>query len=171
MNSHTTFFTWTTYATWLPGDDRGSTDHARDGRNAKPLRANRAIENHMQSLLKSEPVLLDEAARVVVDKAIRDLAEEKGWSVHALNVRTNHVHLVLRASVTPEQAMTACKARATRDLRIAGLFDQDRKIWTRHGSTRNLHTEQSIHRAVLYAMTQQEHPTRFQVERESTDRA
>jgi hypothetical protein len=42
--------------------------------------------------------------------------------LHALNVRTNHVHTVVTASRKPEQVLNGLKANATRQLRNEGLW-------------------------------------------------
>jgi hypothetical protein len=42
------------------------------------------------------------------------------------------------------------KARATRSCREAGLIGQDQPMWTRHGSTRYLWTEDDVDRASAY---------------------
>jgi REP element-mobilizing transposase RayT len=72
-----------------------------------------------------------------------------------MNVRTNHVHVVVEAPVEPEEAMRVLKARATRALREAGHFDPSREIWTRHGSTRYLWDERAVSVAVDYVLNRQ----------------
>jgi hypothetical protein len=48
--------------------------------------------------------------------------------------------------------MTGMKAWATRALREAGLVGAESKVWTRHGSTKHLHTPDSIEQAVRYVI-------------------
>jgi hypothetical protein len=63
--------------------------------------------------------------------------------------------VVIMAGRTPEKVMTEFKARATRVLRESGLASPDTTLWTRHGSTRHLHTHASRIRAVQYVMEAQ----------------
>ena len=73
-----------------------------------------------------------------------------GYVLIAINVRTNHVHIVVSCGGTPERAMDSFKAYATRALRAAGLAMSDQSVWSRHGSTRYLWTDEHITAAVDY---------------------
>ena len=101
------------------------------------------------------PFGLTNKQRVTVDQTIRDVCTYRGWTLHALNVRTNHVHLVRSAVAAPEQAMTTLKAWATRRLREASLVDVDAKLWSRHGSTRYLWTPADVETACRYVTAEQ----------------
>lgn len=46
--------------------------------------------------------------------------------------------------------MQQLKAWSTRAIREAGFVAADEPVWTRHGSTRYLWDEDSVHRAALY---------------------
>jgi hypothetical protein len=59
---------------------------------------------------------------------------------------------VLTIDRPADKAMSELKARATRALRKAGLFTTDTTIWTKHGSTRHLHNEESRLRAMQYVI-------------------
>ena len=143
--------TWTTYGTWLPGDARGSFVEDRlDGRGISGPKPK--LEKAAREAMQGAPVVLGDTARAVVDRAIRQHAAFRMWDLAALNVRTNHVHLVVTAARDPARVMAEFKARATRALREAGLVADDARVWTKHGSTRHLHTEHSKARALLYVM-------------------
>jgi REP element-mobilizing transposase RayT len=108
--------------------------------------------------MMSGSIVLTAALRTEVDQAIREACEHRGWRLEALNVRTNHVHVVVSAPVAPELTMTTMKAWATRRCREAGLLAPGRKLWTRHGSTRYLWTEQAIDDAAEYVAERQGPP-------------
>ena len=113
--------------------------------------------------MRSGAVVLSDAMRSAVDRSIRGHAEHKGWRVHALNVRTNHVHLVCSAGeVSPEQVLRESKAWATRALREAGLVEDGARVWTRHGSTRYMWDERSIAKAIEYVRDWQDDARRFE---------
>ncbi|TVQ77603.1 MAG: hypothetical protein EA380_07150 [Phycisphaeraceae bacterium] len=100
--------------------------------------------------------MLSTEERKIVHQAIQECAEYRGWTVMALNVRTNHVHCVVQApSHTPERVMTDFKARSTRMLREAGLRGPEESIWTKHGSTRWINEEKPLRAAIEYVLDHQ----------------
>lgn len=74
----------------------------------------------------------------------------RNWTLATLNVRTNHVHLVVTADLRPEYVMRSLKSWATRDLVSAGLLEPGTTLWTRHGSTRYLWNAASFEAACAY---------------------
>ena len=48
--------------------------------------------------------------------------------------------------------MNDFKSYATRKLREAGLCDAESKVWSRHGSTRRLWTEEAVESACRYVI-------------------
>jgi REP element-mobilizing transposase RayT len=102
------------------------------------------------------PFRLDADARRVVHDAIVALADRRGWSLHALNVRTNHVHVLAACyPATGDQALVACKAAATAALRQAGLVGPERRIWTTGGSRRYVRDWEGLERAIVYVRDMQ----------------
>ena len=69
-----------------------------------------------------------------------------------MNVRSNHVHIVVSSDRPPEPTMGILKSWATRYLRDAGLADRDERLWARHGSTRYLFDDQDIVDACTYVL-------------------
>jgi REP element-mobilizing transposase RayT len=102
-----------------------------------------------------EPFLLDSPRREVVRQAILDVCIHAGWVLQALNVRTNHIHLVVSAESTPERVMATLKAWCTRRLREKGLVGKDVRPWSRHGSTRYLWRSSEVADACSYVMESQ----------------
>lgn len=111
----------------------------------------RLIEDE-RTALKNPAITLNRSQRAVVEKAIREVCEYRSYVLHAVNVRTNHVHSVVSASCKPEHVMDSFKAYATRHLRKAGLLDQDDKLWARHGSTPYLWTDEQLQKAIEYVI-------------------
>jgi REP element-mobilizing transposase RayT len=93
-----------------------------------------------------------------VDRAIRDTCSHRGWEVLALNVRTNHVHVVLSANIAKERVLSDLKAWATRKLRESGMATKYDQVWAHHGSTRVLATEAAVEAAVQYVLLEQRTP-------------
>jgi REP element-mobilizing transposase RayT len=102
--------------------------------------------------MTGEAVAMSDAMREVVREVVAEVASERGWKVWAVNVRREHVHVVVTAAgVSPERVMNDLKAYATRRLRERGLADAG-KVWSRHGSTRYLWSEREIEGAVHYVV-------------------
>ena len=96
--------------------------------------------------------------RQSIDTAVREVCEVRRWILHALNVRTNHVHVVVSVGpIKPERALNAFKSYATRALREAGLLSHEIKLWARHGSTVYLWKERDVEQAVEYVLLGQDH--------------
>jgi REP element-mobilizing transposase RayT len=143
------FLTWTTYGTWLRGDARGWAEIGEDGvtRYAEPDPERVAAD---RGRLKHEPIVLSPDMRQVIDQAIRDGCDHRGWRLHAVNVRSNHVHAVVSANREIDRVLADLKAWGTRRLREQGFVAAEARIWTRHGSTRFLNSPASLAAAMDY---------------------
>jgi REP element-mobilizing transposase RayT len=151
------FITFSTYGTWIHGDERGSVDHEHSTVGEALLPASAELEHAREALMTDPEYRMEAAERETVLTAIRQHAEFRGWFLRAAHVRTNHVHLVVIGNAKPERMMTEFKAYASRAInRVSG--DVKRKHWTRHGSTRWLHTEESVRRAIEYTVDEQGTP-------------
>jgi REP element-mobilizing transposase RayT len=145
--------TFRTYGTWLHGDERGAIDRRRYRRYGTPaMPANKRLVDEEKAALKHPPVVLNPSQRTAIKSAIQEVCTHRGYYLHAVNVRTNHVHAVITASCKPEHVLEALKAYATRKLREAHLIKPDMKPWARHGSTVYLWTEEQVSRAIGYVL-------------------
>ena len=109
--------------------------------------------------MKFEPLLLTKSMRVAAEEAIRYRANVKQWELHALNVRTNHIHVVLTAeNDAPEQVMLSLKGAATWRFVQNGFVGEDRTVWTRHGSTKYLKNLEDMSEAIDYVLFRQGEP-------------
>lgn len=146
------------YGTWLHGDERGSMNRVGYHRYGGPkISPNLGLEKSDASALKERPVIFFESQRVVIERAIREVCRVRGYLLQAINVRTNHVHIVVAAASKPETLMNAFKAYATRDLRESGLISTENRIWSRHGSTRYLWKLHHIDSAIDYVINAQDY--------------
>jgi REP element-mobilizing transposase RayT len=99
---------------------------------------------------------LDAARRTSVEKAIRETCEKRGWTLLAINVRTNHVHIVVRTNDRkPALALNAFKANATRQMREDRCWLNSYSPWADKGSERWLWTEKYVADAVNYVINGQ----------------
>lgn len=152
------FITFTTYGTWLHGRDPGSVDRKHNVPGTPWLAPNARLMTAREQAMKQEPYELDGPRRIVVLKTVLEVCHHRKWMLHAVHVRTNHVHLVVTAPTKPEKVMSDIKAWSSRRLREATNEPADRDRWTQHGSTRYLNDEDSVLRAVAYVLDEQGTP-------------
>lgn len=144
------FLTWTTYGTWLPGDERGWVEDGEPGIKA----ADTDRKQQAQSLMTDPPVILSPAQRQIVTETIEAHCRIRGWTLHAVNARTTHVHVILTAAnVLPEEAMRQLKAWCSR--RLSEATGEKRRWWTEHGSTKWINDDAYFHEAVDYVLNRQ----------------
>jgi REP element-mobilizing transposase RayT len=137
------FIMFTCYGTWLHGDPRGS-KHRRTRDEVVELPLNPIRAASAAGRMKSDSIALDRARRGAVDASIRETCEFHGWYVWALNVRSNHVHLVLSADAAPARVVNTVKSRATLMLRQSGLVGAGESVWSRGASKRYPWSEDDV---------------------------
>jgi REP element-mobilizing transposase RayT len=159
------FITFSCYGTWLHGDQRGSVDDDHNRPDTPFIRPEAGLFNDRRQSLKLPPYYLDGPRREVVLQAIQEIAERKQWEILAVHVRTNHVHIVVRAHAPIERVMNDFKTSASRRLKKAFPDEVARSRWTRHGSTIYLWSDAQVVDKVDYVLNRQGEPlARFPVE-------
>ena len=148
--------TFRCYGTWLHGDERGSVDRLHNQYQAPYIEPNNRRQQQSAAKLKGEPVSLDAVRRGVVEAAIRETCVIRDWLLLTVNVRTNHVHVIVSTGNNkPEIALNAFKANATRKMRQSGCWRYQYSPWSDKGSNRYLWNELSVERAVDYVINGQ----------------
>jgi hypothetical protein len=100
------FLTWTTYGTWLPGDERGW--FAKPGQFRFP---DAKTKEAAESKLSEPPLKLDPEQRRLVEGTLANHCRIRGWRLHVANCRTQHVHVVVTApGRDPDDVMDQFKA-------------------------------------------------------------
>jgi REP element-mobilizing transposase RayT len=150
--------TWTTYGTWLPGDARGWVTWGQWG--VKPPNPER--EREARECMVESAVVLTEEQRALVEQTIREHCRIRGWLLHAVNVRSNHVHVVVTADRDPDEVMKQFKAWCSRKLSdAAGLVRTvakraGRRHWFTEGGDKELiDNEDYLHNAITYVLERQ----------------
>lgn len=147
--------TFGTYGSWLHGEFEGSVERDHNVPGTPTLRPDPIRVRHEHALLRGPAVRLNDEMRFVVEQAIEEVCGHRAWRLHACNVRTTHVHVVVTAEETPERVMMQLKAYCTRRMREARVIDAALVVWTRHGSTRYINTPRSLDRAIRYVRDEQ----------------
>jgi len=148
--------TFRCYGTWLHGDERGSVDRLHNRYKSPYLPRSERRRDLNRNKLKGEPGSLDARQRQSVEGAIREVCDHRQWFLHALNVRTNHVHVVVSIGpVEPERALNAFKAYSTGRMRRDGNWQKEYSPWADRGSKRYLWNERSLALAIDYVINGQ----------------
>ena len=144
------FLTFRTYGTWLPGDDRGSTQRTpgADGHKRRP--ASDSLASYARAKQAGSTFVLDAQMRGVAHESFVRTCQLAGWGVLAINVRSNHVHFVVQSGRAPERTMSSLKAWATRALREREFIGPEQRVWARHGSTIPLFKQREVEYACWY---------------------
>ncbi|MEM7477977.1 MAG: transposase [Planctomycetota bacterium] len=149
------FLTWVTYGTWLPGDARGWVElkHGWQLPNAN-------LESDCESRMGEEQCLLSAVARQHTAAQIEETCQHRGWTLHTLSVRSNHLHAVVAAAnVVPKKIRADLKAWATR--RLKHEVDESRNNWwADRGSVRYIWNEESLERVIVYVTEAQDRKDR-----------
>jgi REP element-mobilizing transposase RayT len=149
---------WTTYGTWLPGDARGWIESGVPG--VQPPDPER--EEQARAIMAETAVLLNPEQRGLVTQTIRDHSRVRHWLLHAVNVRSNHVHGVVTCDCTGQQARDQLKLWTSRRLSDhAGLTSAvarkagRRRWWTEGGDVRTIEDEAYLTNAIEYVVHMQ----------------
>jgi REP element-mobilizing transposase RayT len=156
--------TWTTYGTWLPGDERGfvSSVPQPEGPQRRHNIVGTPYDRHKPSLVrasqkqqKHESVLLTHALAMALLDQFHETADHRCWRIHAVAIMRNHVHLVVGVAgdPPPDTLLRDFKSYASRALN--DRFGRHERWWTESGSKRKLPDEPSLIAGVRYVRDQQ----------------
>ena len=145
-----------TYGTWLHGDANTSVDRHNNIFGTPRVPPNARWQKHNRQEMTGEPVYLNARQRTVIKQAIKDVCSKRNWFNYAINVRTNHAHIVVashgrRSSVF----LNAFKSNATRSMREAGLWPYKYSPWADKGSQRKLWNDRDLAYATNYVEHEQ----------------
>jgi REP element-mobilizing transposase RayT len=149
------FITWTTYGTWLPGDGRGWIKANHNGIQKPDAK----LEHNSRLCMAEDAIELSISQRALVERTIQQHCAIRHWQLHAVNARTNHVHVVVTADRDPDDVMNQLKAWCSRKLSdAAGLTESvakkaGRRRWFTEGGDKELiHDEDYLRNAIRYVI-------------------
>ena len=149
------FITFSSYGTRLHGSENGSVDRNHNQYGNDLICPKPQLEQYEKQNLKNPPVAFDPEHRKTILETIIEVCDYRRWRLYALHVRTNHVHVIVSTDTVPEKALHSFQSYATRHLREKYPVLKDRKIWTRHGSTKYLWDRKSLVAAISYVIHEQ----------------
>lgn len=143
------FSTWTTYGTWLPGDPRGWYQRGRGLQEPDTMRRLDAV-----LLMTESAITLDPEQRRIVEQTVADHCTIRTWQLHAVNCRSNHVHVVVTAPGRPvelprEQFMAWCTRRLKERERSRARRVRE-NWWTERGWDEYIDDEDALADVIAY---------------------
>jgi len=134
--------TFTTYGTWLQGDDRGFV------KNGKIYAGNQSLADSNKQNLSKNPVRLSKTHRVIIAEAIFEKADHLNQKILALAVCSNRVYIVADYISMPiGKVVSYYKNAAQAALRKAGLAG---RVWTKGFDKRYCFDEQALKSRIDY---------------------
>jgi valyl-tRNA synthetase len=161
-----TLLTWTTYGTWLPGEDRGSVSRAprADGTQSlrnlpgepydrdDPQRQAAATERR-----QGKPLRLTPNHAPVLLSCIADTCQRHGIELLAIAILPNHVHVLCQGEQHGAEMLQVIKGNASRRLNRQFMLEGSPRWWTKSGSRRRIKGGVDLTAAIDY-LKHQEYP-------------
>jgi REP element-mobilizing transposase RayT len=147
--------TWTTYGAWLPGDARGWRKKGVGHQQPRPY-----LEAWCRKRMRENGVVLRPCDRRTVEFACKEHCVYRSWHLLAVNVRSNHVHVVVATDTSPQKVRDQLKANCTRALRQQHPPLKSKKIWTKGGDCELLDSDEEVDAAVQYVLEAQDRKDR-----------
>ena len=146
------------FGTWLHGDRRGSVDRFRNVYGTPKLGPEPARVRYERELMNHPPVRLNAKRRAATEKGVKDACQKRGWTLWAVNARTNHVQAVVTANCNSKKVRSALKAYATKAMRETVCWQGDQSPWSYGGSRISLWTQKALSAAIDYVVYDQGPP-------------
>ena len=91
-----------------------------------------------------------------MDDVCYDHADRRGWAIHAVSARSNHVHIAVTADAAPKKVRDQFKANATRMLRQNPDPITNERVWTKGGDCEIVDTDDELERVIQYIQEAQD---------------
>jgi len=134
--------TWTTYGTWLQGDERGYV------KNGKIYPANESLKQTNKQLQLQDEIRLSKIKQKVVQNAIIKEAQSQGQNILALSVNATHVHIVAENIPQPISNIVAYYKKAAR-LALKSIGHEG-KLWTKGYDKRFCFDQKTLKQKIKY---------------------
>jgi len=115
--------TWTTYGTWLQGEKKG---FVKDG---EVMEQNVTLKEDCEDKLQRRPVRLRSKEKKIVRVAILEAAKRFKQNIRAIEVCSNHVHIVCEYVEVPIGTLAGYYKNAGR--KALQKCGHTGKVWTR----------------------------------------
>ena len=149
------FITTTTYAQWLPGDERGFVNRQNNQYGTPFYEGHTGLKRSAKNRLKGAPVLLNDKHAQVLFEQFQETISRRCWELYGAAIMPNHVHILLETSdhTEPEKAAGDLKSFGSR--RLSEVFGKpDAGTWWTSGSSIRRKTAEAIPHVIRYIKNQ-----------------
>jgi len=134
--------TWTTYGSWLQGDERGYV------KNGAIMPENKALNRANRMVMTSPQVSLTPRQRQIVENELHKEADTLGQEIYAISVGKNHIHLVISANgLDAGKSASHYKNAARLAIQGDGFYG---RLWTRGFSKRYCFDRSQLNALIEY---------------------
>ncbi len=158
------FITWTTYGTWLPGDPRGYVSNTlmdngrytpKQNRRGSPIsRGSPQTLAAAKQAQKHDTVWLRLEQAITVAEALKNAAAQRHWHIIRAAVMAGHVH-TLTANCPDDGPAVRRIFKGVSNADLCTAAGTPGRWWTRGGSGRYLHSQNSADAVEQYIRNQQ----------------
>ncbi len=161
--------TWTTYGTWLAGDERGFVSNVYADDDGPEVRHNvpgtdcdrsmPLLQQYVRDHMIGNPFYLNKEQADALIAQYKDTARIRKYELRAASVMSNHTHLVVGVPGDPDphHLRELFKSWATRALKKKWPLPASGEFWTAKGSVRKKVGE-AVVAAVIYVARRQPNP-------------
>ena len=155
--------TWTTYGSWLPGDDRGFVSRAESPEGGHRIRntpgtsydaGQQDVAESARARMKGKAVSLTEHHALTVCKALCETAASHEILLVTFSVMRDHVHLLCQSEKSGSELLQLFKGVSSRRLGQSFQLAESPRWWTKSGSTRYIRKGDDPQAAVDYVSNQ-----------------
>ncbi|MFQ5412425.1 MAG: transposase, partial [Phycisphaerae bacterium] len=156
--------TWTTYGTWLPGDDRGFVSRTPAAAGGHEIRnepgtsydaGRRDLTESARKRMKGKPVFLNPQHARVIHDAFIEVAINHDIAMLAFSIMPDHVHLICQDSErSGSDLLQLFKGVSSRSLGQRFKLVESPRWWTESGSKRFIRKRDDPQAAIDYVCNQ-----------------
>ena len=156
--------TWTTYGSWLPGDERGFVSRQRDDDAKHRIHnlpgthysaAQQDLEESARERMQGHPVKLGEAEARTAFDAFVEAANAHQIVLLAVSVMADHVHVLCQGAQDGGELLRLLKGVSARRLGQRHTMQDAPRWWTKSGSRRHIKAREDLTAAIEYVRGQQ----------------
>jgi len=153
------FITSTTYAQWLPGDERGFVSRVHSEIHNiydTPIDADMPrLKKYAASQLKGKPVFLNNDHAKVLFEQFQDTISRRHWTLYGAAIMPNHVHILLETDDDTAPEKTAGDLKSFGSRQLSAVFGKpDSGTWWTAGSSIRRKTAESLPDVIRYIKNQ-----------------
>jgi REP element-mobilizing transposase RayT len=153
------FITSTTYAQWLPGDERGFVSRVNSEIHNvydSPIDADVSwLKKYTSKYLKGDPILFSGEQAKVLFEQFHETVSYRHWKLYGVAIMPNHVHILLETSDDAEPEKTAGDLKAYGSRRLNKVFGKPASgTWWTSGCSLHRKTADSIPHVIRYIKNQ-----------------